>query len=252
MAANTTINTSVFSATSDYYDLIYANSKDYAAEATQIAALLRRLNPRCHTVLDVACGTGEHARHLAAHGLAVDELDLDPAFIRIAEQKNPAARFFVADMADFHLPYRYDAVLCLFSSIGYMKTLDRVAAALSCFRDHLLPGGVMVIEPWFAPGMLDTRRMFRNTGEGDGVRITRFARTEVVGAISRLHFDYEITDVNGTRHASEIHELGLFTTAELIETFRKVGLDVSHDPKGLADRGLFVARLQVSADSQAD
>jgi len=51
-------------------------------------------------------------------------------------------------MSDFHLPRRYDAVLCLFSSIGYLRTLDRVEAALACFQEHLAPGGVLIVEPW--------------------------------------------------------------------------------------------------------
>jgi SAM-dependent methyltransferase len=233
----------VFSASAEFYDLIYSTFKDYAAEGAQIASLLRRLNPQCRTVLDVACGTGEHARLLAAHGFVVDGLDLDPAFVRIAQQKHPAGRFFEADMSDFQLSHRYDAVLCLFSSIGYLETLDRVTRALTCFREHLAPGGVIVVEPWFAPGVLDPERVSRNTGEAGGVRVSRVSRVEIDGRLSRLRFDYEITDGMGTRHAREVHELGLFTTAELMRTFREAGLDADHDPKGLTDRGLFVARV---------
>src|SRR5947207_13954595 len=121
----------MFTASAEFYDLIYSTFKDYSAEVAQIASMLRRVNPRCQTVLDVACGTGEHARRLAADGFVVDGLDLDPAFVRIAREKNPAGRFVEADMSDFHLAQRYDAVLCLFSSIGYLRTLDRVACALT-------------------------------------------------------------------------------------------------------------------------
>jgi SAM-dependent methyltransferase len=233
----------MYSASAEFYDLIYSTFKDYEAEAAQIANLLRHLNPQCNTVLDVACGTGEHARLLAAEGFAVDGLDLDPAFVGIARQKSPARQFFEADMSDFHLSHRYDAVTCLFSSIGYLRTLDRVAAALSCFREHLAPGGVIVVEPWFAPGILDQGRVTRNTGEANGVRVTRASTVEVEGRLSRLRFDYEITDGTGTRRASEVHELGLFTTPELLETFRRAGLKADHDPKGLTDRGMYVARI---------
>src|SRR6266581_5915433 len=142
----------MFTASAEFYDLIYSTFKDYPGEAAQIASLLRRHNPRCQTVLDAACGTGEHVRLLAAEGFAVDGLDLDPAFVRISQQKHRTGRFFEADMSDFHLLHRYDAVLCLFSSIGYLKTLDRVGQALIRFREHLAPGGVIVIEPWFPPG----------------------------------------------------------------------------------------------------
>jgi len=233
----------MFSASAEFYDRIYSTFKDYAGEATQIASLVRRINPQCQTVLDVACGTGEHARLLAAQGFVVDGLDLDPAFVRIAEQKHPAGRFVEADMSEFRLSRRYDAVLCLFSSIGYLQTLDRVTRALRCFREHMAPGGVIVIEPWFAPGVLDPDRVSRHTGEANGVRVSRVSRVEIEGRVSRLRFEYEITDGTGTRHMSEVHELGLFTTAELLRTFQDAGLDAEFDPQGLTDRGLYVARL---------
>jgi SAM-dependent methyltransferase len=232
----------MFNASAEFYDLIYSTFKDYVGEAAQIAGLLRRLNPQCQTVIDVACGTGEHARLLAAEGFAVDGLDLNPAFVRIAEQKHRAGRFFEADMSSFHLPHRYDAVLCLFSSIGYLQTLDRVTRALRCFREHLAAGGIIIVEPWFAPGVLDSARVVRNTGEANGVRVSRISRVEVEGRLSRLLFEYEITNGVDTRRAQETHELGLFTTAELLQTFRDAGLYADYDPKGLTDRGLYMAR----------
>jgi len=232
----------MFTASAEYYDLIYSTKKDYPAEAARVSALLRRLNPSCRTVLDIACGTAEHARHLSAAGFEVDGLDLDPDFVRIARQKLPSARFFEADMSDFHLPYRYDAVICLFSSIGYLEKLGRVTQALLCFREHLAPGGVVVVEPWFAPGVLDPNAVFESEGEANGVRVRRTSRLELEGRLSRLHFEYDITDAAGTRHASEVHQLGLFTPEEMMAAFREAQLSVDYDPQGLTDRGLYVAR----------
>ena len=54
----------MFSASAEFYDLIYSAFKDYIGEAEQIAGLLRQHNAQCQTVLDVACGTGEHALDL--------------------------------------------------------------------------------------------------------------------------------------------------------------------------------------------
>jgi len=233
----------MFTASAQYYDRLYATLKDYAWDAGQIAALLRRVKPGCRTVLDAGCGTGEHARLLAADGFEVDGFDLDPAFVQIAAMKHPAGRFFEADMTDFRAPHRYDAVLCLFSSIGYLQTLDRVRLAVRCFREHLTPGGVMLVEPWFPPGRLDLNRVVRNTVEADDVQVTRVSRVEVDGRLSRLLFDYDITDGAGTRHVSEVHVLGLFTHEELLATFREAGFDVEYDPVGLTDRGLYIATL---------
>ena len=237
----------MFTESADLYDMLYSTLKDYEGEAQTLAQVLRRANPECRTVLDVGCGTGEHARLLAADGFLVDGVDLDPAFVRIASAKHPAGRFHVADMADFHLEKRYDAVTCLFSSIAYLRTLDRVGSALKCFREHLAPGGVVVVEPWLPPGRLDLGRVVRNTVENEGVRVTRVSRVEVAGSLCRLYFDYEITDATSTRRASEIHELGLFTPAEMLDAFNDAGLEAEHDPLGLTDRGLFVARVAAAA-----
>jgi hypothetical protein len=146
-------------------------------------------------------------------------------------------------MSDFRLSQRYDAVLCLFSSIGYLQTLARVRQAFTCFRDHLTREGVIVVEPWFPPGVLDTGRKMQQVAETSGIRVSRTSRVAIEGNISRLYFDYEISDSTGIRHASEVHELGLFTPAELLRTFQEAGLQADHDPRGLTDRGLYVARI---------
>src|SRR3954462_1360208 len=115
----------MFTETAQYYDLLYCAFKDYARETTELAVDLLRRHPSCRTVLDVACGTGEHARRLAEKGFDVDGIDLNEAFIRIAATKRPEGRFTTADMCHFDLGRRYDAVVCLFSSIAYAGTLDR-------------------------------------------------------------------------------------------------------------------------------
>jgi ubiquinone/menaquinone biosynthesis C-methylase UbiE len=66
----------MFSETAELYDLIYASFKDYVTESDRLAALITRVRPGARTVLDVACGTGEHARLLREHHrLAVDGID---------------------------------------------------------------------------------------------------------------------------------------------------------------------------------
>ncbi len=232
----------MFTESAEFYDAIYS-FKDYAAEAAQIAALVRASRPQARSILDVACGTGEHAHRLvASHGFDVDGLDLDAGLLRVAREKHPSGQFFVADMSDFALPKRYDVVLCLFSSIGYLVTLERTERALACFRRHLRPNGVLLVEPWLPPGSLDEGRVVRQTGTHNGRMVERVSRYEIDGRISRLLFEYRIETADGTRHATEIHQLGLFTVEEMAAAFKRAGFRAEFDGNGLTGRGLWLAR----------
>ena len=47
-----------------YYDAIYS-FKNYAEEARKISDLIRSTHPKPRTILDVACGTAQHAKLLS-------------------------------------------------------------------------------------------------------------------------------------------------------------------------------------------
>jgi SAM-dependent methyltransferase len=232
----------MFTRTARVYDAIYA-FRDYGGEAARIAGRVRGLRPDARRVLDAACGTGEHARRLVDdHAFEVEGLDLDEGLLAEARRKLPAARFHAADMSAFALDARYDAILCLFSSIGYLVTLDRVRRALECFRAHLAPGGVILVEPWFEPGVLQAGRVTEQRGAVGDLRVVRTSRVEVEGRTSRLHFDYRIDEAGVTELASEVHELGLFTRDEMRSAFEAAGLVAELDESGLTGRGLWIAR----------
>ncbi len=233
----------MFTASAELYDAIYAGKKDYRLESARVAEIVRGAVPGAQTLLDVACGTGEHARWLAeVHGFRVTGVDLDPRLLEIARRKLPTARFHEADMVSFRMPKRYDAIVCLFSSIGYARTLDRVAATLRSLNDHLSPGGVILVEPWFAPDAFQAGATHVHTATRGDLSVTRTSTSTVEGRLSRLGFDYVVTGPDGVTNLHEEHVMGLFTTAEMLDCFRAAGLDATHDPVGLTDRGLFTAR----------
>ena len=81
------------------------------------------------------------------------------------------------------------------------------------------------------------------TGEANGVRVERRGTTEVIGRLSRLRFDYVITDATGERRASEVHELGLFTIPEMLQAFSLAGLAAERLEGSFTDRGLYLSRI---------
>ncbi len=242
----------MFSESAHYYDLIYDEFKDYEGEVTQVGALLQRLAPQARTILDLGCGAGRHAADLTEdHGYEVDGLDLEPGFVEIAQKRCPKGRFFTGDMADFQLGRRYDLVLCLFSSIGYVKTRARLASTAAAIRDHLNPGGFAIIEPWMTPDSFTPGKVYLTTVEKEDLKISRVSSSKVVDGVSILDFHYLIGTPEGVQHLQETHELGLFTEEEMRAGLEAGGLDVlEYDPDGLTGRGLYVTQSTLAQVDQ--
>lgn len=238
----------MFSESAEAYDAIYFSFKNYAAEAENIAQQIRSAHPHARSLLDVACGTGEHARLLTRdHGFQADGIDLNEKFVQLAASKVPSGHFEVADMTHFSLGRTYDAVICMFSSIGYVRTLDGVRQTLACFRRHLAPGGIIIVEPWFAAEALQSGYRNEITADAGGMHVRRVSTTQVDGKMSRLLFEYTMTENGETRTASEVHELGLFSHEEMMEAFANSGLATTYEAPSRLHRGLYIARATSAA-----
>src|SRR5581483_4269814 len=131
------------------YDAIYRH-REYATQAEHLHALISERQPNARTLLDVACATGRHLEVLARYYEA-QGLDINPTLLEIARKRCPTLTFHEASMLDFHLHHSFDVITCLFSSIAYVKSLDRLEQALERMSRHLTDGGLLIVEPWFTP-----------------------------------------------------------------------------------------------------
>lgn len=236
----------MFTKSAQYYDLIYSSFKDYSSEAEKISKIIKTLSPKAQTILDVACGTAEHAKLLNEnYNYQVDGIDLDENLLEIARQKSPNARFEIADMTNFQLGKQYDIVMCLFSAIGYVKTLENVRKTLQCFRNHLSPNGSIIIEPWFTPDGWEAGHIYMKTVESDNLKVCRMSISKRDGNLSKLHFEYLIGTSEEIQHETEYHELALFTVEEMMNCFEAIGLEVDYDAIGISGRGLYTAKAIV-------
>ena len=234
----------MFSASAAVYDTIYVGGKlkDYRAEAAALAGIIRQRRPTAATLLDVACGTGEHARYLAEqHGFRVDGLDIEPAFVRLAAAKVPGGGFFQANMVDFAAGQRYDVVCCLFSAIGYVPGADPLGRALARFRAHANPGGLVIVEPWFEPEQWQTGRVTHVCVEDEHGLVCRVTHAAQEANISVLDFHYLIASPQGIEHRAEVHRLQLRTRAEMQAGFAAAGLRAEYEERGISSRGLYIA-----------
>jgi SAM-dependent methyltransferase len=226
------------------YDLLYSGDarhapiRDVAAEADRILMEIRRATPAARSLLDVGCGTGRHVPYLARE-LTVHGLDTNSALLEVARARSPQATFHQADMVDFRIDGRFDAVICMFSAIAYVVDEERLRRAVLRFVEHLSPGGVVIIEPWFTPESFWDGHVSADCRATDEVTVAWLYRQERDGEVSTMDMHYLVATKEGVEHYRERHELGLFTHATYAAAMSEAGLRVSHDPQGFG-RGLYI------------
>jgi SAM-dependent methyltransferase len=228
----------MFTHSAQFYDAIYA-WKDYQSEALKLRNILQVHGlPDGASLLDVACGTGAHIAHLKPH-YHVEGLDLDPALLAIARERNPEVAFHQGDMVDFSLGREFDAVAVLFSAIGYVKTLPRLNLTLANLAAHTRPGGLVIVEPWLTPDIYKLGGVHSLFVDLPELKIARMNLSALEDGLSILEFHYLVGTPQGIDHFTERHELGLFTHDDYLAAFNAAGLQVEYNPEGLMGRGLY-------------
>ncbi len=103
-------------------------------------------------ILDAMCGTGRVIVPLAEAGFKVFGLDIAPAMVRTVERKitelNLRDRLQVngGDVRSFELEEHFDLALVPLNSFMHLETVADQLAALDRLKQHLRPGGLLVID----------------------------------------------------------------------------------------------------------
>lgn len=189
----------VFDSYARYYDLLYRD-KDYAAEAEYVASHITKHAPNAKRILELGCGTGAHAEHLARMGYTVHGVDMSEAMLaRAAERKatlpaDVSARlsFSLGDVRAVRTGETYDAVISLFHVMSYQTANDDLKAAFATAAEHLLSGGVFLFDFWYGPAVLTQKPGVRvRRLEDDEIKVTRIAEPV-------MHENMNVVDVNYT------------------------------------------------------
>jgi SAM-dependent methyltransferase len=229
----------MFTRSAALYDIIYG-FKNYEKESERLRELIAQHQRSAgKRLLDVACGTGAHIEYLRGY-FEIEGVDLDPQMVRLASERFPAIRFHRGDMIDFDLGRHFDVVTCLFSSIGYVKTAERMRAAIANLARHVCPGGVLIVEPWLTPEGYREGHLHGLFIDRPDIKIARMNLSEVRDGLSILNLHHMVGKPDRIEYFTERHELGLFTTEQYRDAFVAAGLQVTHDPQGLMGRGLFI------------
>jgi SAM-dependent methyltransferase len=206
------------------YDLLYGDKPyDYEAEFVHKCMQQHGIG-NTGRILELACGTGNHAFHLEKLGYDVTAVDLSPDMIAEANRKaqslSSRISFLQGDMAQVDIGERvFDSVICLFDSIGYAVTNEHLSGVLKNVHRHLAPSGLFIFEFWHAAAMLRHYEPIRiRRWKANGVEITRISETHLDFALQTAAVDYTVftsSPVSGLSCFAERHLNRYFLLQEM-------------------------------------
>ncbi len=214
-----------------YYDLMYKD-KDYSGEAAYIHELIRKYAPSARTILEMGCGTGAHAVHLARKGYTVHGVDSSSKMIaragerrlKISEEESKRLSFSEGDIRELKLNKRFDAALALFHVMSYQTTDDDLMSTFLTAKKQLKPGGIFIFDCWYGPAVLRERPEVRiRRLENKEISIVRIAEPVMDVNENRVDVNYQIfihNKKNGSiEELKEIHSMRYLFMPEIRALF---------------------------------
>ncbi len=197
-----------------------------AVQEVSFAERLLELAPDAR-VLDLCSGQGRHSVPLAQHGYRVTALDLSPAYLNLARQAAAAhgacLQTVTADMRRIPFKARFDAIINMYSSFGYLESEADDAQVLESVAQALKPEGRFFLD------MLNREWAVANYIQNDwhaGPDGTLYIeRRDLDLATSRMHVHFTIVDRSGGRRESIGHKIRLYSLTEISGMLARAGFD---------------------------
>ena len=179
-------------------------------------------------VLDLCCGQGRHSVQLAKRGLKVTGLDLNPDYVELAQQAAKSSKVEIetvaADMREIPFENKFDAIVNMYSSFGYLESEAEDLKVLESAARALKRGGQVLLD------MLNREWAIDNYIQNDwhtGADGTLYVeRRDLDLATSRMHVHFIVIDPKGGRRESIGHNIRLYTLTEMTRLLERVGLRV--------------------------
>src|SRR5207245_10914676 len=179
-------------------------------------------------LVKVACGMRCHIEYLK-NDYSVEGLDINQQMLKLAKKKHPDIIFHRGDMVSFKLKKRFDAITCLFSAIGHVKTKAKLGLAVRNMSRHLKPGGGLIVERWITHQQWRKGSVHANFVDQPELKVARMTLSKTRGRLSVLDMHHLVATPNLVEHFVERLELRLFIHDEYLDAFRRAGLETSYD-----------------------
>jgi SAM-dependent methyltransferase len=209
------------------YLQVYGSSFTQARAETEAAFAIRALGLKPGAeVLDLCCGQGRHAVELAKHGCRMTALDLSQDYLALAEASAREAGMTLetvhADMREIPFSDRFDAVINMFSSFGYLESEAEDARVLEAVRRALKPGGVALLDLLNRDWVVANYETEDSHTDPDGTLYLEHRRLDL--ETSRNHVSFTVVAPDGTRREVDGHHIRLYTLREVRGMLDAAGL----------------------------
>ena len=217
------------------YDIIYKD-KDYSGECYFLEKIFKKYSKKpVRDILDVACGTGNHAIPLASEGFNVFAQDMSSQMLSMARKKARERGLKIKfmgclPMQRFRHRRKFDAVIAMFSSIDYMVKLSDLKNTLKNVRASIRPGGIFVFDFWNKDCVVKAFTPFKKVEFRDGkhkvVRISRVSLNKNYSvAVINYTCDYFISGKHSVR-IKELHKMKYYNIPEMVKILNDNGFCV--------------------------
>lgn len=127
---------------SKHYDTLMG---DYSSIVTTTKQLLHTYVPKGSNILELGCGTGNILKELK-NDYTLSGLDNSEGMLTIASQKVPQASLYEADMTNFTLSEKFDAIYCVFDTINHLTSFAQWKRMFKSVHAHLKEDGIFIFD----------------------------------------------------------------------------------------------------------
>lgn len=239
-----------FSEYAKYYDLLYRD-KDYLKETSYVENLLNRYLNDFRNILELGCGTGEHAIILAKSGYTVYGIDLSNNMINKANRKKNQLStdiseklfFEKGDVRSYNTDKKFNAIISLFHVMSYQTKNRDLIDTFRVVSKYLAKGGIFLFDCWYGPGVLNEKPEIRKINiESADTQVSRKSSPTIYPNqnIVDVNFDIAITNKRTQKVSrfTELHKMRYLFKPELANYLQQASIELIHSEEWLTGKEL--------------
>lgn len=209
---------------SQFYDTFHQD-KNYASEVLEVLSLVDVSSKQGSKILDFGCGSGMHIREFLRQGFEIFGYDPSEYMVKQAQSNNPSTSNLFSDLRLLNV--EFDFVYSLFDVINYQVKDDDLMKYVRTISDQLKIGGVVLIDGWHLPGVLQNppKNVVKDYLLG-GRKIRRIVTPQISTQKNLFPLEIQLMDVLTDKvFSNQIHIMRAFTHEEIQDLLLENGFD---------------------------